>query len=165
MLSFYLFSHPTSIFTNSWERFHILKLSVTLSIAEIITYTFSYTENVALLQCPEYFFNMFLAFWPSEHFFSRAGDYRLHVRTRGHDRDWNCWFGEILSELGVCRQAQRGLHRVVSLPSVLFLHIVFLCTFCCSNDSLCLKAVILNSEKAPKPKNTPWWKEQENKKN
>lgn len=66
-----------------------------------------------------------------------------------------CWFGAILSELGVCRQAQSGLHRVLSLPNALFLQVVFLFTFCCSNDSLCLKAVILNSEKTPKLKNTP----------
>lgn len=64
------------------------------------------------------------------------------------------WLGAILSELAVCRQGQSGLHRFISLPNVLFLHIVFLFTFGCSNDSLCLKAVILNSENAPKPKNT-----------
>lgn len=75
-----------------------------------------------------------------------------------------CWFGAILSELAVFRQAQSGLHRFVPLPNILFLHIVFLFTFCRSNESLCLKAVILNSEKAPKPKNTPCCKEQRKRK-
>lgn len=66
-----------------------------------------------------------------------------------------CWLGAILLELAVCRQAESELPGFLSLPPVLFLHIVFIFTFCRNNDSLCLKAVTLNSPKAPKPKNNP----------
>lgn len=61
--------------------------------------------------------------------------------------------GAILSELAVCRQAESGLHGFLSLPHVLFLHAVFIFTFCYNNDSLCLKAVTMNFSEASKAKN------------